>query len=385
MPSDQSLREHPPVSNAAIYFHPDGYETARTDLKGRHVAGESFLAGFFRHADVDGFACHADGPETARLFVKLAARHAAAGRRIALYPTAEPARLAEIGCLFVPGPGIDQFAWRRRAGNQRGYSLCGITHTTAEAPDMLGGLVTGPVQPWDAVICTSWAARASVEAVLHPYADYLRDRLGAVEAPVLPHLPVIPLGVDASAFRFDAATRHEERAKLGIGPEEIAVLFMGRLSFHAKAHPIPMYAALEQAARRTGQRIHLIQAGWFGNDAIAAAFVEGARRYCPSINAIFLDGRKPEVRSRIWAAADLFTSLVDNVQETFGITPVEAMAAGLPCVVTDWDGYRETVRHGVDGFRIPTVLPPPGAAGTLPTATTRGPTATTSTSAAPRR
>lgn len=347
------------MSNAAIYFHPEGYETARADLKGRHVAGESFLIGFFRHSRLDSFACHADGPEQARLFADLAARHAP-GRPVALYPTGEPSRLARVGCLFVPGPGIDHYAWRRRSRDQRGYSLCGITHTTAESPQFLGALATAPVQPWDAVICTSWAARASVEAVLHPYAEYLRDRLGAAEVP-LPHLPVIPLGVDTAAFRMDDATRAAERAALGIGEDDIAVLFVGRLSFHAKAHPIPMYMALERAARRTGKRMHLIQAGWFGNDSIAAAFREGAGRYCPSVNAIFLDGRLPAVRTRVWAAGDIFTSLVDNVQETFGITPIEAMAAGLPCVVTDWDGYRETVRHGIDGFRVPTVLPPPGA------------------------
>ncbi|ALJ39524.1 glycosyltransferase (plasmid) [Azospirillum brasilense] len=347
------------MSNAAIYFHPDGYETARADLKGRHVAGESFLVGFFRHSGLDGFACHADGPQQARLFADLAARHAP-GRAVSLYPTGEPSRLAHVGCLFLPGPGIDQFAWRRRSRDQRGYSLCGITHTTSESPQTLGALATAPIQPWDAVICTSWAARASVEAVLEPYAEYLRDRLGAAGIP-MPHLPVIPLGVDTDAFRFGPADRDAERTALGIGEEDVAVLFMGRLSFHAKAHPIAMYLALEEAARRTGKRFHLIQAGWFGNDAIGAAFTQGAKRYCPSVNAIFLDGRKPKVRTRIWAAADLFTSLVDNVQETFGISPVEAMAAGLPCVVTDWNGYRETVRDGVDGFRVPTILPPPGA------------------------
>jgi glycosyltransferase involved in cell wall biosynthesis len=58
-------------------------------------------------------------------------------------------------------------------------------------------------------------------------------------------------------------------------------------------------------------------------------------------------------------AADLFISLADNIQETFGLTPVEAMAAELPVLVTDWDGYRETVRDGMDGFRIPTWMPPP--------------------------
>ena len=28
------------------------------------------------------------------------------------------------------------------------------------------------------------------------------------------------------------------------------------------------------------------------------------------------------------------------------------MAAGLPSVVSDWDGYRHSIRHGEDGFRI---------------------------------
>ena len=62
----------------------------------------------------------------------------------------------------------------------------------------------------------------------------------------------------------------------------------------------------------------------------------------------------------IWSVADLFISFSDNIQESFGLTPVEAMAAGLPCVVTDWDGYRDTVRHGIDGFRVPTLAPAPG-------------------------
>ena len=31
------------------------------------------------------------------------------------------------------------------------------------------------------------------------------------------------------------------------------------------------------------------------------------------------------------------------------------MAAGLPVVVSDWDGYRYTVTDGVEGFRIPTL------------------------------
>jgi len=348
------------MSNAAIFYHPDGYVTDRADLKGRHVAGESFLNGFFRHATVSEFACHAAHPDHARLFAEEAARAGAVGRPVRFYPLDTPAALAEIGCLHVPDPRIDRFAWRRRAGDQRGYSLCGVTHTTSESPESFIELVNAPIQPWDAVICTSRAARASVEAVLLPHAEYLRDRFGA--NPILPNLPIIPLGIDASAFDFPPDVRAAERAKLGAGGDDLIVLFMGRLSFHAKAHPLAMYLALDRAARTTRRRIRLVQAGWFANDAIARAFIDGARRHCPSVEHVFLDGRKPEVRERIWAAADVFVSLVDNIQETFGITPVEAMAAGLPGVVADWNGYRDTVRHGIDGFRVPTMTPPPGGA-----------------------
>ena len=53
------------------------------------------------------------------------------------------------------------------------------------------------------------------------------------------------------------------------------------------------------------------------------------------MNAIFLDGREPEIRINIWSAADIFISLSDNIQETFGLTPIEAMANGLPAIVSD--------------------------------------------------
>jgi D-inositol-3-phosphate glycosyltransferase len=54
---------------------------------------------------------------------------------------------------------------------------------------------------------------------------------------------------------------------------------------------------------------------------------------------------------------------VDNIQETFGLTPLEAMAAGKPVVVSDWDGYRFTVRDGEQGFLIPTLMAPAGGLG----------------------
>lgn len=143
------------------------------------------------------------------------------------------------------------------------------------------------------------------------------------------------------------------------------VLYLGRLVFHAKAHPLPMYLALEEAARRSGKSVCLVQAGWFPNTAIEAEFKVRGQIYAPSVTTIYVDGRRPEYRQRLWHAADVFVSLADNIQETFGLSPIEAMAAGLPVVVSDWNGYHDTVRDGIDGFRVPTITAPAGTGGEL--------------------
>lgn len=137
---------------------------------------------------------------------------------------------------------------------------------------------------------------------------------------------------------------------------------MGRFNHAAKAHPIPTFLALEQLAQTLDQPVVYLQAGWFPNDTTRDAFMDAARRWAPRVKHLFVDGRSAEVREQIWHAADVFCSLSVNLQETFGLTPIEAMGAGLPVVVSDWNGYRDTVRHGVDGFLIPTSMPAAGTA-----------------------
>jgi starch synthase len=345
---------------AALWYRSDAYDADGPRLMGRQAAGASFLRGWLRHAGLTRWYCHAAEEADARRFATTA-QAIAPDREVRWIPAASFAGLAEPGCLYVPGPSIAFFAWQRRAVGQRSFSLCGITHTIASENALgdLAGLLTAPVQPWDGVICTSAPVKAAVEAFLGPQAEHLATRFGG-RPPALPRLPVIPLGIDADAFVPDPTRRAAARAKFGIAPNAVVALFVGRLSFHAKAHPFPMYVALEEAARQTRIQVHLIQAGWFASDFIAGAFKEGVARWCPSVTASFPDGRDADARADAWAAADLFVSLSDNIQESFGLAPVEAMAAGLPCVVSDWDGYKDTVRDGIDGFRVPTVAPPRG-------------------------
>jgi alpha-maltose-1-phosphate synthase len=347
-------------TNAAIYYAAEAFSTEGPRLMGRQAAGESFLTGFFRHSGHATFHCYAAHKGEAETFAAHLAHHAPDSTvRWNRMPVLSG--LVEPGTLFYPSPGIGKLAWQRRAIDQRSFSLCGITHTVSSegAMDDLLGLISAPTQEWDAVILTSMAVRDALSVLLQPYAEYLSDRLGAANFGI-PQFPIIPLGIDTAAFDRSDAYRAKWRSDLGIGEDDVVVLYMGRLSFHAKAHPFPMLAGLEMAAKRTGKGIHLVQAGWFDHESIEQIFRKGAVDHAPSVVTHFLDGRKPEVRNEIWSAADIFVSLAENVQETFGLSPVEAMAAGLPCVVTDWDGYKETVRDGIDGFRIPTLLPSAG-------------------------
>jgi glycosyltransferase involved in cell wall biosynthesis len=353
-------------ANAAILYRPEGFETTGPRLMGRNAAGEGFLKGFVQHADVDRLYCYAPHREQAEHFhgaVKLSGNT----RPVRWLNETDPRSPAEAGTLYLPDPAVSQHAWRRRHFDQRSYSIVGVTHTTASAGamDWISGLQLSPTQEWDALICTSSVVKQTVDFVLDAQAEFLGARFGAKHFS-RPQLPVIPLGVDTANFTPDETARAEGRAALGIGAEDIVVLFVGRLSFHAKAHPLPMYLGLERVARAMPDRkIHLLQAGWFANDFIANAFKTGAAAFCPSVHCGFVDGRNAEARKRAWQAADIFTSLSDNIQETYGLAPVEAMAAGLPSVVTDWNGYRDTIRDGIDGIRVPTIIPPPGWADDL--------------------
>ncbi len=328
---------------------------------GRHAAGHGFLRAAVAGRQGEPLWAFTPFKRSADIFACLV-REMDPAAETRWIPAGRLNLLASLGTLYLPVPGVGEAARLRLRAGADAFSICGVTHTTAThaAMDAIVGLLAAPVMPWDALICTSQAVAATVRVLIEKEAEYLRWHLGAPLSLTLPRLPVIPLGVHTADFVFTAGERATARGDLGIGEDEVAALFLGRLSFHAKAHPYPMYLGLQRAAQQTQRKIALIQCGWFGNAPIEAAFRNGAARICPNVRALFTDGKDPNARRQSWAAADLFISLSDNIQETFGLSPIEAMAAGLPLVVTDWDGYRDTVRDEVEGFRIPTWMPRPG-------------------------
>ncbi len=348
----------------ALLWVPEAYSLDQQGLMGRQSAGAGFIRAIAAAAPPRLY-CYAQTRAEAEAFKRTIESNGGPDTVINWVPLVRPKGLHHAGLLYRPDANIASDAWRRAAhGGDRAYSICGVTHTTATHTIMesLAALLTAPLHSWDALVCTSHAVRDSVRSILEAAAEHLKSHLGATRLP-MPQIPLIPLGVDCNAYAFSQGARQDARKALGIDKDETLVVFLGRLSFHSKAHHVPMYLALEQAAR--GHRVVLLQAGWFGSESVEAAFRDEARQFCPSVRCLFADGRDAKVREQVWAAADVSTSLVDNFQETFGLTPIEAMAAGLPSVVSDWNGYRDTVRDGIDGFRVPTVSMPSGTGGDL--------------------
>ena len=354
------------ATRCALYYAAEAYEADQPGVVGRQSAGAGFLEALVRHGAQDELFCLTAREAEFEEFRRKVQSLSAAPPRTTWARPGDPQTLGRAGCIYNPGPIIAELAWMRRFTNERLFSICGITHSLATERAIRGirDFLTAPTQPWDALVCTSRSGLAAVERIIGSWTEYLRQRgFGVPESPMRSY--VIPLGVHVDRFvRDDAAIDSGKRlrARLGIAEDDVVGLYFGRLNVLSKAHPTPMYRAFELAQRTMPPgRLHLVLTGQFADPRTAQQFDAARRRFCPSVRVHVVNGNDAADAAASWLAADFFISLTDNVQETFGLTPVEAMAASLPCIVSDWDGYRETVVDGETGFLIETTTPPPGA------------------------
>ena len=349
-------------------FHPSGELSLRTNPFGKDVANLELFRALARHGEFEQLdVLSTRGADEARVAHDLLDGQPSA-TRVTSGAILNQAVAAGAGALLRGQPDLYDLSWlRRRTVGDRAYSLLGLVHTIAPPAmrQLIAMSLVGPVHPWDAVICTSPSVQAAMTSMFGTWGDHLAERTGGA-APPLPALPIVPLGVDGPAFAA-LADRPDARAKvrgeLGLKDADVLVLWVGRLSFFEKAYPQPMFEAVQRAAQATGATVHFAMAGWFPEEADPAHYKEAARLHAPEVAVHFLDGNDRTLLGELWAGADVFLSLVDNIQETFGITPLEAMAAGLPVVASDWDGYRATIRDGVEGFLVPTLGGPAGGFG----------------------
>ena len=207
------------------------------------------------------------------------------------------------------------------------------------------------VQRCDSLICTSWAARTATERLIASIAERIARDHGVALA-YRGRLDVLPLGVDTE--RFSPAPKSEIRRMVGLPQEAFLIGWIGRLSMADKADLLPLVTVFARLVRaNAGRELGLVIAG-SGERSASKMIMHHASTLGVAESIHMIDPLPPESRHAAYAALDVFVSPAENIQETFGITPIEAMASGVPQVVADWDGYRDTVVNGETGFLIPT-------------------------------
>jgi len=357
------------MSPIALYYDQSGYvetttrSAGRSDgpagLMGREVAGKEFLDALLRHGTSTELTALTRGQAAKESLTHYCRTHPSsqhqqrrlrffdAGRFHDEFLVQPPAPV-----LHFPNPADPAYAWARQTAPPHRVAFSGVTHTlcSARAIEVLRRLVTDPWEEYDRLICTSTAVHQMVTTVTKTFADYLRTRHGGDPTAKI-GLETIPLGVNTERFQpATVAERTEQRQRLKITDDEIVVLFVGRLSHHAKAHPFPMFRAAALAAERSQKKLRLLLCGWSPSEAVETAFRKAALAIADNVQVDIIDGLDSEMRSGVWKAADIFLSLVDNIQETFGLVIIEAMASGLPVIASDWNGYRDLVVDGQTGF-----------------------------------
>jgi glycosyltransferase involved in cell wall biosynthesis len=135
-------------------------------------------------------------------------------------------------------------------------------------------------------------------------------------------ITVIPNGVDTDELGFDAPARDRVREQFGIGPQTYVIGALGRLDPNKRVD-----LTMEAAAPMLGERCKILVIGR-GEDQ---ARLEAAARRLGVTEHVIFGGYQADTTAML-AAFDLYVAA--SLQETFGLSVLEALASGLPVLYT---------------------------------------------------
>ncbi len=268
----------------------------------------------------------------------------------------DPHRLVSFDCSFIPDPDISRLASLRSIYKIPFPPFVGLTHTlsTPGALNLLPNLLNSALLPFDCLICTSQCAADSINYQLDFYIDQTSSKTH--HASVKPSVRKLPLGLNISNIRSNLIPRALARKNLSLPSNAFVILWTGRLEQHCKSNHIPYLQVFKEINRvYPGVSLYFLVYGTSVMPNLIDSLKESASVVCPDTHVIFCDGDDVSLQSILVSASDVFLSLPDSFQETFGLTPIEAMASGLPVIGTDWNGYKDSIVSGQTGFLIPTL------------------------------
>ncbi|EFK09487.1 glycosyltransferase, group 1 family protein [delta proteobacterium NaphS2] len=177
-----------------------------------------------------------------------------------------------------------------------------------------------------------------------PVSSLVKEELQKIYTIPENRIEVIHPGVSLTRFSKtkDSRWRVEIRKRHGIHEKDLVILFVG-MNFEIKRLGL-LIEGISRFSRLNpnGSRVKLLIVGK-GKTAVYEAM---ARERGVSDRLIFA-GVTREVE-KYYVGSDIFA--MPSVYDTFGMVVLEAMAAGLPVIISQTVGARDLVNDGVEGF-----------------------------------
>jgi len=169
--------------------------------------------------------------------------------------------------------------------------------------------------------------------------EAVKQDLVLFEGALTSSIVVVPNGVDIE--RFHPANREffraDTRKELGLDDDQVMVLFVGN-SWGRKGLCTAIEAIRDQA------NVRLVVVG----EGLPDVFL---RDLPPAVSSrILFTGKQHEKVERYFAAADIF--MLPTLYEPFGLVILEALASGLPSIVSASAGASEWLTDGVDALLL---------------------------------
>lgn len=178
-----------------------------------------------------------------------------------------------------------------------------------------------------------------------------REAMGEVAAPQF----VVYNGTDLGRFRDREAAGAEFRARHGIGPEEVVVLFAGTIHPEKGLHVL--IEAVHAARRLTARPLRLVVVGsstiWhqIGRKVGVSDYERGLVAMADPVAVTFVGPLPQSAMPDAYAACD-FSCCPSVYPEPFPVVNVEVMAAGRPVVGSRVGGIPELVGDGETGVLV---------------------------------
>lgn len=198
---------------------------------------------------------------------------------------------------------------------------------------------------------TAWVEQKGIQCdgfpIILPVSNLAKNQLLRTYEIPESRVHVIPPGLAGDLY-LDCdkeISRNEIRQQHGLAPDDIVVLFVG-MNFEIKGLELLLKGVAAVAGRENRKSKLKVLVVGKGN---RQRYLSMARDL-GIVEQVFFAGVTFEVE-KYYLASDIFA--MPSRFDTFGLAVLEAMAGGLPAIVTETVGAKDLLDHGLNGFVLP--------------------------------